>query len=76
MKNIKEFLNWLVFKNQISLVYYLISFGFIFGIIYSKKEILEHNNTPVFYALLMFLIICVFLFTFVSVIPEYKKRND
>jgi hypothetical protein len=43
---------------------------------HQKQEIVDNNNVATFAGIVMFLIVCFFLFTFLSVIPEYKKRND
>jgi hypothetical protein len=76
MKNIKEFFEWLVFKTPISLVYYcFIIFGMLVTF-HQKQSIVDNNNVATFAGLVMFLTICFVLFTFFSVIPEYKKRND
>ncbi len=75
MKKIKEFLNWLVFKNPISLVYYVFLAVFFIVTFHQKQSIIDYNNINVFYGLLFFLSVCAFLFTFLSVIPEFKKRD-
>jgi hypothetical protein len=72
----KTFLTWLIQKNKLGIVYYSMFLFFIGVVIYEKKEIVQHNNIQVFYGMLVFLLTCLVLFHFVSVIPEYKKRND
>jgi len=76
MKKIKEFLNWLVFKNPISLVYYAFLVTFFIVTFYNREAIIEHNNFNTFFGLIFFLSVCTIMFTVFSVIPEYKKRND
>lgn len=76
MKTAKEFINWLVFKNPISFVYYLLLTIFMLSTIHEKQSIVDNNNISTFVGIIIFLIFCIFLFTFLSVIPEYKKRND
>ena len=76
MKNIKEFLKWLVFKNPISLVYYAFLITFFIVTFHQKQSIIDNNSEEVFKLIVAFLGVCLFLFTFLSVIPEYKKRND
>ena len=76
MKNIKEFLKWLVFNNTISLVYYLVFLILMLVTFHEKQSIVDNNNVATFAGLVMFLTICFVLFTFFSVLPEYKKRND
>jgi hypothetical protein len=43
---------------------------------HQKQSIVDNNNIAVFAGFVLFLSICIILFTFFSVIPEYKKRND
>jgi hypothetical protein len=76
MKTIKEFLKWLVFQNPISFVYYLVFLILMLATFHEKQSIVDNNNVATFAGIVMFLIVCLFLFTFFSVIPEYKKRND
>jgi hypothetical protein len=76
MKTIKEFLEWLVFKNPISFVYYLVFLILMLATFHEKQSIVDNNNVATFAGIVMFLIVCLFLFTFFSVLPEYKKRND
>jgi NADH:ubiquinone oxidoreductase subunit 2 (subunit N) len=76
MKTIKEFLKWLVFNNTISLVYYLVFLILMLATFHEKQSIVDNNNVATFAGIVMFLIVCLFLFTFFSVLPEYKKRND
>jgi amino acid permease len=76
MKTIKEFLKWLVFNNTISLVYYLVFIICLLATFHEKQSIVDNNNVAVFAGLILFLSICILCFTFFSVIPEYKKRND
>jgi hypothetical protein len=76
MKTIKEFFKWLVFNNTISLVYYLILAILLLATFHEKQSIVDNNNIAVFAGFVLFLSICIILFTFFSVLPEYKKRND
>jgi hypothetical protein len=76
MKTIKEFLQWLLFKNTISFCYYLVFLICLLATFQEKQSIIDNNNVATFAGIVMFLIVCLFLFTFFSVIPEYKKRND
>jgi hypothetical protein len=76
MKTIKDLLQWLVFKNPISLVYYLVFLILMLATFHEKQSIVDNNNVATFAGIVMFLIVCLFLFTFFSVLPEYKKRND
>jgi hypothetical protein len=76
MKTAKEFLKWLVFQNPISFVCYLVFLILMLATFHEKKSIVDNNNVATFAGIVMFLIVCLFLFTFFSVIPEYKKRND
>jgi len=76
MKNIKDFLNWLVFQNPISLVYYAFLLTFLLVTFHQEQSIIDNNNVATFAGIVMFLIVCIFLFTFASVIPQYKRRND
>jgi hypothetical protein len=76
MKKITDFIGWLVFKNTISLVCYLVFLILTLATLYEKQSIVDNNNVATFAGIVMFLIVCLFLFTFFSVIPEYKKRND
>jgi hypothetical protein len=76
MKTIKEFLKWLVFNNTISLVYYLVFLICLLATFHDMQSIVDNNNVATFAGIVIFLIVCLFLFTFFSVIPEYKKRND
>jgi hypothetical protein len=43
---------------------------------HEKQSIVDNNNIAVFAGFVLFLSICIILFTFFSVLPEYKKRND
>jgi len=76
MKTIKEFLQWLVFNNTISFCYYLVFLILMLATFHEKQSIVDNNNVATFAGIVMFLIVCLFLFTFFSVLPEYKKRND
>jgi hypothetical protein len=76
MKTIKEFLEWLVFKNPISLVYYLVLTILLLAIIHEKQSIIDNNSEEVFKLVISFPLLCILSFTLLSVIPEYKKRND
>ena len=76
MKNVKEFLQWLVFNNTISFCYYLVLLILMLATFHEKQSIVDNNTVATFAGIVMFLIVCLFLFTFFSVIPEYKKRND
>jgi len=76
MKTIKDFLKWLVFNNTISFVYYLILTILLLVTFHEKQSIVDNNNVATFAGFVMFLTICFVLFTFFSVLPEYKKRND
>ena len=76
MKTIKEFLKWLVFNNTISFCYYLVFLILMLATFHEKQSIVDNNNVATFAGIVMFLIMCLFLFTFFSVLPEYKKRND
>jgi flagellar biosynthesis protein FlhB len=76
MKTIKEFLKWLVINNTISLVYYLILTILLLAIIHEKQSIIDNNSEEVFKLVISFPLLCILSFTLLSVIPEYKKRND
>ena len=76
MKTIKEFLEWLVFKNPISFVYYLVFLILMLATFHEKQSIVDNNNVATFAGFVLFISICIIFFTFFSVIPEYKKRND
>jgi peptidoglycan/LPS O-acetylase OafA/YrhL len=76
MKTIKEFLKWLVFNKTISFCLYLVFLILMLATFHEKQSIVDNNNVATFAGIVMFLIVCLFLFTFFSVIPEYKKRND
>jgi len=76
MKTIKEFLVWLIFNNTISFCYYLVFLILMLATFHEKQSIVYNNNVAVFAGFVLFLSICIILFTFFSVIPEYKKRND
>jgi hypothetical protein len=75
MKTIK-FLEWLVFKNTISFVYYLVFLILMLATFHDMQSIVDNNNVATFAGFVLFISICIILFTFFSVIPEYKKRND
>jgi hypothetical protein len=76
MKKIKEFLKWLVFQNPISLVYYLILTILLLVTFHEKQSIIDNNSEEVFKLVISFPLLCILSFTLLSVIPEYKKRND
>jgi peptidoglycan/LPS O-acetylase OafA/YrhL len=76
MKTILKFLQWLVFNNTISFCYYLVFLILMLATFHQKQSIVDNNNVAVFARFVLFLSICIILFTFFSVIPEYKKRND
>jgi len=76
MKTIKEFFKWLVFNNTISFVYYLVLTILLLAIIHEKQSIIDNNSEEVFKLVLSFPLLCILSFTLLSVIPEYKKRND
>jgi flagellar biosynthesis protein FlhB len=76
MKTAKEFLKWLVFQNPISFVYYLILAILLMAIIHERQSIIDNNSEEVFKVVVSFPILCILSFTLLSVIPEYKKRND
>jgi peptidoglycan/LPS O-acetylase OafA/YrhL len=76
MKRIKEFLQWLVFNNTISFCYYLVFLILMLATFHEKQSIVDNNNIAVFAGFVLFLSICIIFFTFFSVLPEYKKRND
>jgi len=76
MKTIKDFLQWLIFNNTISFCYYLVFLILMLATFHEKQSIVDNNNIAVFAGFVLFLSICIILFTFFSVLPEYKKRND
>jgi peptidoglycan/LPS O-acetylase OafA/YrhL len=76
MKTIKDFLKWLVFNNTISFCYYLVFLILMLATFHEKQSIVDNNNVATFTGFVLFLSICIILFTFFSVLPEYKKRND
>jgi len=76
MKKSVEFLQWLVFKNPISLVYYVFITSFLLVTFNQKQSIIDNNNEVVFNGLILFLTVCFVLFTLFSVIPEFKRRNN
>jgi hypothetical protein len=73
---ITDFFKWLLFKNTISFCLYLVFLILMLATCHEKQSIVDNNNIATFAGIVMFLIVCLFLFTFFSVIPEYKKRND
>jgi len=76
MKKITDFIGWLVFKNTISFVCYLVFLILMLATFHEKQSIVDNNNIAVFAGFVLFISICIIFFTFFSVIPEYKKRND
>jgi hypothetical protein len=76
MKTIKDLLQWLVFKNPISLVYYLILTILLLAIIHEKQSIIDNNSEEVFKLVISLPLLCILSFTLLCVIHEYKKRND